>query len=243
MSKIEWTQKTWNPSIGCTKISQGCKNCYAEVMAKRLQAMGNKDYKDSFRFKILPQRLNYPLTIKKSTLFFVNSMSDLFHEQMPFSFLDKVFNIIRKTPQHFYQVLTKRASIMKEYCQKIDIPKNVILGVSVENKKALGRIDILRQVKVSKFLSIEPLLEDLGGDLVLSGIDWVIVGGESGYGARPMRKEWVINIQKACLKFDVPFFFKQWGAYGEDGLKRNKKANGRLLDKKQYSQVPELLTV
>ncbi len=210
MSKIEWTEKTWNPSIGCNKVSAGCKNCYAEVMAKRLQIMGNQDYANGFQFKILPHRLNYPITIKKPTIFFVNSMSDLFHEEMPFDFLDKVFETMQQTPQHHYQILTKREKILYEYCKNRHIADNIFLGVTVENQKVKRRIDILRKIDSKRFLSLEPLLEDLGV-LDLSGIDWVIVGGESGFKARPMKKEWVLNIKNQCDQQGIPFFFKQWG--------------------------------
>ena len=239
MSKIEWTEKTWNPSIGCTKISAGCKNCYAEVMAKRLQAMGNKDYKSAFRFKILPHRLDEPIKTKKPTTFFVNSMSDLFHQKMPFDFLDKIFEVMQKTPQHRYQILTKREDILYDYCFKKKISKNIFLGVTVENKKSLKRIKVLQKVNANKFLSIEPLIEDLG-KVDLKKIDWVIVGGESGSNARPMKAEWVENIFNQCRKKEIPFFFKQWGTYGADGVKRNKKTNGRLFLDKQWNETPSL---
>ena len=188
MSKIEWTEKTWNPSIGCDKVSAGCKNCYAEVMAMRLQAMGNVDYKEGFAFKMLPHRLRYPLSIKKPTTFFVNSMSDLFHEKMRKNFLSQVFQIMEEMPQHTYQILTKRADNLADYCRDREVPRNIILGVTVENRKAKHRIDVLRRVESRKFLSLEPLLEDLGS-LDLDTIEWAIVGGESGKGARPMKKE------------------------------------------------------
>ncbi len=241
MSKIEWTEKTWNPSIGCNKVSQGCKNCYAEVMARRLRAMGNKDYKDEFEFKVLEHRLEHPIKRKTSTVFFVNSMSDLFHEQMPYSFLDKVFDVMRRTRQHTYQILTKRAENLSDYCKGRQIQSNIFLGVTVENRLALKRMEILKQLKCNKFLSIEPLLEDLGDNLDFRGIHWIIVGGESGPKARIMKKQWIERIRSACLTQGIPFFFKQWGAYGEDEVKRNKKSNGRLLDNKEYNQIPSLL--
>lgn len=236
MSRIEWTEKTWNPTIGCTKISAGCKNCYAEVMAKRLRAMGNNDYVDGFRFKMLPSRLRYPHTIKKPTVFFVNSMSDLFHEEVAEIFLNQVFEVMQQTPRHQYQILTKRAQTMLRYCLDKAIPNNALLGVSVENKTALSRLRYLRQIDCKRFLSIEPLLGDLG-ELDLAGIDWVIVGGESGHNARRMYKDWAINIKNQCEMQGVPFFFKQWGAYGEDGVKRSKKQNGRLLLGKTWNQI------
>lgn len=240
-SKIEWTEATWNPSIGCTKISSGCKNCYAEVMAHRLKAMNVKEYEDGFQFKILPDRLQIPKRIKKPTKFFVNSMSDLFHKDMPFSFLDEVFEVIQNTPHHQYQILTKREDILSKYFSKRIVPENVWLGVTVENKEAKKRIDVLRNIEAKiRFLSIEPLLEDLG-TLDLENIHWVIVGGESGVRARPMHEDWALNVQKQCIKYDVAFFFKQWGAWGSDGVKRSKKVNGRLLSGKEWNEEPELI--
>ncbi len=241
-TKIEWTEETWNPSVGCTKISAGCKYCYAEVMANRLQAMGIKGYENGFEFTILPERLEQPLKKKKPTKFFVNSMSDLFHEQMPEEFLNKIFSVIEQTPQHVYQILTKRENRMSEYFANKIPPKNVWLGVTVEDKKSgLPRIEKLRNIPANiKFLSIEPLLEDLG-EIDLTGIDWVIVGGESGSKARPMKEEWVINIKNQCEKFGVPFFFKQWGTWGADMVKRNKKANGRQLLGRLWEEYPRNL--
>ncbi len=237
-SKIEWTEATWNPSIGCNKVSAGCKNCYAEVMARRLQAMGIIEYKDGFKFKILPDRLNHPIKIKKPTKFFVNSMSDLFHEQMPFDFLDKVFNTIKNTPQHTYQILTKREDILHDYFISKDIPNNVWLGVTVEKEGNKNRINILRTINAAiKFISIEPLLEDLG-EINLTGIDWVIVGGESGSKARPMQLEWVLNIQRQCNEQNIAFFFKQWGTWGADGVRRSKKINGRILQGQEWNAQP-----
>lgn len=240
--KIEWTEQTWNPSAGCTKISAGCQNCYAETMAIRLQAMGVKGYENGFKFNIVPNRLNDPLKKKKPTVFFVNSMSDIFHKDMPLDYLDKIFNVIEQTPQHTYQILTKRADRMLEYFSHRKVSENIWLGVTVENKKeGLPRIDFLRNIKASVlFLSIEPLLEDLG-EINLSNIDWVIVGGESGNKARPMAKEWVINIKQQCEKNDVAFFFKQWGTWGADKVKRNKKLNGKELDGKIWQQFPEII--
>ncbi len=240
--KIEWTEQTWNPSAGCTKISAGCQNCYAETMAIRLQAMGVKGYENGFKFNIVPNRLNDPLKKKKPTVFFVNSMSDIFHKDMPLDYLDKIFNVIEQTPQHTYQILTKRADRMLEYFSHRKVSENIWLGVTVENKKeGLPRIDFLRNIKASVlFLSIEPLLEDLG-EINLSNIDWVIVGGESGNKARPMAKEWVLNIKQQCEKNDVAFFFKQWGTWGADKVKRNKKLNGKELDGKIWQQFPEVI--
>jgi protein gp37 len=240
-SKIEWTEETWNPTKGCSKVSSGCKNCYAEVMANRLQAIGTSGYKNGFNFALMPERLEQPLKKKKPTKYFVNSMSDLFHEEMPFYFLNDIFNIIEQTPRHIYQILTKRENKMAEYFLTRKVPSNVWLGVTVEDKKSgLPRIDRLRNMKAAiKFLSIEPLLEDLGR-INLRGIDWVIVGGESGHKARPMKEEWVIKIKEQCDKMNIPFFFKQWGTWGADMVKRNKKANGRILQGKIWDAYPRV---
>jgi len=240
--KIEWTEQTWNPSAGCTKISAGCKNCYAEIMANRLQAMNVEGYENGFQFNIVASRLNDPFKRKKSTIFFVNSMSDIFHEQMPIDYLDKIFKVIENTPQHTYQVLTKRADRMFDYLNNREIPKNIWLGVTVENiKDGLPRIDKLRKLKATVlFLSIEPLLEDLG-NINFENIDWVIVGGESGNRARPMDENWVLNIKKQCEDNDIAFFFKQWGTWGADKVKRNKKDNGKILDGKIWHDYPEII--
>jgi len=242
-TKIEWTEATWNPSIGCTKISEGCANCYAEVMAKRLQAMGNKDYKDGFSFKILPGRLNEPKKIKKPTKFFVNSMSDLFHEEIPYEYLDRIFEVISSTPRHTYQILTKRENIMLDYFSNRAVPKNVWLGVTVENAKYKYRIDYLKQIDVTiRFVSFEPLIGPLG-KLDLSGIHWCIVGGESGSKARPLKKEWVIEIFEQSKNQEVAFFFKQWGTWGADEKKRNKKSNGRTFLGKIWNEYPEKVII
>lgn len=240
LSNIEWTEATWNPSVGCNKVSAGCKNCYAEIMAKRLQAMGTPGYEKGFEFQILPDRLDIPKKIKRPTKFFVNSMSDLFHEKMPFSFLDKVFATIKETPQHTYQILSKREEKLQRYFEKRAVPNNVWLGVTVENKIKTGRINVLRNIEARiRFLSIEPLLEDLGF-VDFSNIHWVIVGGESGPKARPMKPEWAENIQQQCDEQGVSFFFKQWGTWGEDGVKRSKKSNGRLLMGQEWNEEPEM---
>ncbi len=238
-SAIEWTEQTWNPTTGCTKISPGCLNCYAEVMAKRLQAMGIHGYENGFKLSLMPSRLKQPILRKKPTMYFVNSMSDLFHEDIPDNYLDDIFNVISTTPQHTYQILTKRAYRMLEYLQDKSIPRNIWLGVTVENiEHGIPRIKLLRSLKVGvRFLSCEPLLEDLGA-IDLSGIHWVIVGGESGARARPMNKQWVISLRDECEKQNVAFFFKQWGMWGADGKKRAKKANGRLLNGKIWDEYP-----
>lgn len=241
-SKIEWTEATWNPTSGCTKLSSGCKNCYAEAMAKRLQAIGTVGYEDGFHFSIVPSRLHEPLKKKKPTVYFVNSMSDIFHEKMPIDYLNKIFSVIEQTPQHTYQLLTKRADNMYEYLSKRDIPENVWLGVTVENRMdGMPRIDRLRKLNATVlFLSIEPLLEDLG-KINLLNIDWVIVGGESGNRARPMGKKWVENIKEQCDNKNVAFFFKQWGTWGADKIKRNKRVNGKVLNGKVWQKYPEVV--
>lgn len=239
-SSIEWTEQTWNPTTGCTKISPGCKHCYAETMAHRLHAMGASGYEQGFALSLHPERLSQPLKRKKPTTYFVNSMSDLFHEDIPDNFLDQVMDVIRQTPQHTYQILTKRADRLPLYFNKRACPRNIWLGVSVEDQHyGLPRIDYLRQVDAHiRFLSIEPLLEDLGS-IDLEGIHWVIVGGESGHKARPMRSEWVENIQHQAEDADVAFFFKQWGTWGADGVKRRKKANGRTFKGKTWNDTPD----
>lgn len=237
-TKIEWTEKVWNPSIGCDKVSAGCKFCYAETFARRLKAMGVEDYKDGFAFKILPHRLEEPLKIKKPTKFFVNSMSDLFHEEMPFEYLDMIFDVIKKTPQHIYQILTKRDKIMLEYFSGKKVPQNVWLGVSVENSTFKKRIDSLRRVKAEiRFISFEPLIGTVG-KINLSNIHWAIVGGESGRSARPIKKEWVEEIFRQCKEQGTAFFFKQWGTWGADEVKRNKKANGRKFRGRVWNEFP-----
>lgn len=241
MSKIEWTEQTWNPVTGCTKISPGCKHCYAETMSRRLQAMGAPGYENGFELSLLPERLSQPLSRRKPTMYFVNSMSDLFQDAVPEGFIDRVMEVIRLTPQHTYQILTKRSQIMRDYFSTRSVPANAWLGVSVEDQKyGKPRIGDLAAITAqTRFLSIEPLLEDLGA-LDLSGIHWVIVGGESGHGARPMKETWAINIRNQCIAAGVDFFFKQWGAWGVDGKQRNKKANGRLLDGRLWDMIPSV---
>lgn len=242
-TKIEWTQKVWNPSVGCTKISEGCKCCYAEIFANRLKAIGLKEYKNGFKFTILPDRLYEPLRIKKPSIFFVNSMSDLFHEKMPKYFLDSVFDIINKTPYHIYQILTKRPQNMYEYLKNKIIPDNVCIGVTVECEKYKYRIDILRKINAKvRFISFEPLIDRIN-NLNLKGIDWVIVGGESGPKARPIKKEWVLGIYNEAKKENIPFFFKQWGTWGEDGIKRSKKLNGAILNGREYKDYPKSISL
>ena len=238
-SKIEWTEATWNPVTGCTKVSPGCKHCYAETLSRRLHAMGAKGYENGFAVSIHHERLRIPLQRKKPTVWFVNSMSDLFHPKVPFGFVDEVMDTIDKSPQHSYQILTKRPERMHQYFNIRRVPANAWLGTSVENKKhGVPRIDELRKIKAKvRFLSVEPLLEDIG-KIKLRGIHWVIVGGESGKGARPMRAAWVENVKKQCSAAKVHFFFKQWGAWGPDGIRRSKKANGREYNGRFWDAMP-----
>lgn len=212
MSKIEWTEQTWNPVTGCTKVSPGYKHCYAETLSHRLQAMGAPGYENGFNLSLLPERLSQPLQRRKPTMYFVNSMSDLFQDEIPYEFIDRVMDVISKTPRHTYQILTKRSQRMGEYFTDRAVPENTWLGVSVEDKRyGLPRIADLQKIKAkTRFLSAEPLLEDLG-KLNLTGIHWVIVGGESGIDARRMKETWAINLMKQCHQREVNFFFKQWG--------------------------------
>lgn len=238
-TKIEWTDKTWNPITGCTKKSAGCAHCYAEVMANRIKNMGLDKYRNGFSLTLHEDDLEEPLHWKKGHNVFVCSMSDIFHEEVPYVFVDKIFETINKTPQHRYQILTKRAERMAEYFQSREIPKNVWLGVTVECKDTMFRIDYLRKLRASvKFLSCEPLLEDLG-EMCLNGIDWVIVGGESGPKARPMQAEWAINIRNQVENQNAAFFFKQWGTWGSDGIKRSKAKNGKLLEGQVVQKMPK----
>ena len=231
-SKIEWTEVTWNPTTGCNKVSAGCKNCYAEIFARRLKAMGSDKYRNGFRLTVHPDVIKEPYSWKKPRKVFVNSMSDLFHEKIPLPFLKKVFDVMNDTPQHVYQVLTKRSERLVEIADNFEWTNNIWMGVSVENEKVIHRIDHLKKTPAKiKFLSIEPLLGPLP-KLDLDGIDWVIVGGESGRKSRPVEESWVIDIKDQCEKNGVAFFFKQWGGM-------NKKANGRELKGMIYNGMPE----
>ena len=240
-TKIEWTDATWNPVTGCTKTSAGCTHCYAEVMARRLKAMGTEKYKNGFQVTLHENALNEPKKWRKPRNIFVCSMSDLFHKDVPFEFVDKVMQVIKDTSQHRYQLLTKRAERMEEYFRTREVPRNVWIGVTVEVKTSKSRIDALRTIKNApiRFLSCEPLLENLG-ELDLTGIDWIIVGGESGLQARPMKEEWVKNIKAQCDAADKAFFFKQWGTWGSDGVKRDKHKNGKQLDGKVCQAMPKV---
>ncbi|CAN5847031.1 DUF5131 family protein [soil metagenome] len=230
-SGIEWTEATWNPVTGCTKVSPGCKHCYAKRMAERLQAMGQANYVNGFQLTLQPHMLELPLTWRKPQTIFVNSMSDLFHPGVPLTFICRVFDVMEKANWHRFQVLTKRAERLVELNSKLDWPSNVWMGVSVENDAYLNRIDSLRGCGArTKFLSLEPLLGPLN-ELNLREIDWVIVGGESGPAARPVDPNWVIDIRDQCLRAEVPFFFKQWGS-------QNKKKAGRLLEGRTWDEMP-----
>ncbi|MBI4470215.1 MAG: phage Gp37/Gp68 family protein [Acidobacteria bacterium] len=232
-SSIEWTESTWNPLTGCTKISPGCTHCYAERMAKRLQGMGQRRYVNGFELTLHEDVLELPLTWKKPQLVFVNSMSDMFHKDVPARFIHRAFDVMRRAYWHRFQVLTKRSERLMELSPSIDWPDNVWMGVSVESQDYAFRIDHLRKTGAGiKFLSLEPLLGPLRG-LDLCGIDWVIVGGESGPGARPMEEQWVLEIKAQCRKTRVPFFFKQWGGF-------NKKKAGRLLQGRTWDELPEV---
>lgn len=224
MSKIEWTERTWNPVTGCTKYSPGCMNCYAETMARRLKGMGQEKYRNGFELTLHKDCLTEPFAWKEPCMVFVCSMSDLFHEDVPIWFVDEIMETIWETPLHTYQILTKRADRMYAYFSLRRIPSNVWLGVTVESLAYKHeRIEKLRYLDATvKFLSCEPLVGDLG-ELNLDYIDWVIVGGESGPRARPMKEEWVLNIQRQCQQQGVAFFFKQWGTWGADGVRRSKK--------------------
>lgn len=231
-SNIEWTEMTWNPTTGCDKISAGCKYCYAEIMSRRLQAMGVEKYKDNFDLRVHEDALDIPYTWKGAKVVFVNSMSDLFHREVPLSFIQKVFTVMNNNPQHVFQVLTKRADRLFELHEELKWTHNIWMGVSVENQKVIKRIDYLQQTNARvKFLSLEPLIGPLL-NLNLRGIDWVIVGGESGHKPRPMQPEWVLDIQEQCERNRVAFFFKQWGG-------KNKKAAGRVLNGRTYDEMPE----
>jgi len=232
-SKIEWTESTWNPVTGCKKISPGCKNCYAERLSKRLKAMGQANYHDGFKLTLQPHMLELPLRWKKPQTIFVNSMSDLFHAEVPLDYIQQVFEVMNRAHWHRFQVLTKRADRLAEISDELNWSQNIWMGVSVESQKYVGRINDLRGTGARvKFLSLEPLLSALK-NLDLREIDWAIVGGESGYGFRPIKEEWVVEIREQCRNFNVPFFFKQWGGF-------NKKKTGRLLEGRTWDEMPRI---
>lgn len=237
-TKIEWTERTWNPVTGCNKVSEGCRHCYAEMMSRRLYSMGNQKYKNNFRPTEHVEALLEPFKWKRPSKVFVCSMSDLFNEEISFDFVDRVIDVIKLTPLHTYQILTKRAERMADYFKNRDVPVNAWIGVTVEDRTVMARIDSIRSINASvKFLSCEPLLQDLG-KMNLNGINWIIVGGESGVSARPMKEQWVFNILNQARRDNIPFFFKQWGTWGSDGIKRNKHANGKLLNGNVIQEFP-----
>ncbi|QCX00009.1 phage Gp37/Gp68 family protein [Aggregatimonas sangjinii] len=232
-SSIEWTEMTWNPTTGCSKVSQGCKYCYAEVMSKRLHAMGLDKYKDNFKVRTHESALKTPFTWKKPKIVFVNSMSDLFHPEVPLSFIKKVFEVMNENNQHIFQVLTKRGGRLYELHEELNWTPNIWMGVSVESQDVENRIEFLRKINAkTKFLSLEPLIGPLP-NLNLENIDWVIVGGESGRRPRPIKVDWVVDIKNQCKKSKVAFFFKQWGG-------TNKKKSGRSLNGRTYSEMPKI---
>lgn len=232
-SKIEWTETTWNPTTGCTKVSRGCQNCYAEKMSLRLKSMGNAKYKNGFKLTTHNRIVNEPFSWKKPRMVFVNSMSDLFHEDVPFSFIEEIFQVMNQNPQHIFQVLTKREKRMFEFSSMLNWTENIWMGVSIEDSNYLNRVEYLKRIPARvKFLSCEPLLGPLD-KMNIVGIDWIIVGGESGPNARPIMKEWVNDIKKQCEDLSIPFFFKQWGG-------TNKKKNGRELNGELFSEMPKI---
>lgn len=234
-SKIEWTEATWNPVTGCSKVSDGCRNCYAERLARRLKAMGNPRYENGFEVTLHHDLIEMPLNWKTPRIVFVNSMSDLFHEKVPLSFIKRVFDVMKKADWHVFQILTKRSKRMAEISSKLSWPENVWMGVTVESQKYCHRISDLEKVPAHvRFLSIEPMLSPIS-QLPLKNIDWVVVGGESGPGCRAMKEEWARSIKAQCNAACVPFFFKQWGGV-------RKKANGRLLDGKTWDEMPKALS-
>lgn len=243
MSSIEWTGKTWVPTVGCTKISRGCDNCYAQTMHNRLTSMGLEKYADGFGVvKPWPQNLNDPLKWKKPRRVFVNSMSDVFHKNIDLGYIQQIFDVMHRCPHHTFQVLTKRSRRLARVAHEIEWPENVWMGVSVEDADTMDRIDHLRSVPAHvRFLSLEPLLGPLPG-LNLDGMDWVIAGGESGRGARPMEIGWVRDIRDRCLEEEVAFFFKQWGNYDEHGVRhRSKSGAGRLFDGREWNEYPDVV--
>jgi protein gp37 len=233
-SSIEWTESTWNPTTGCDKISAGCKNCYAAEMARRLEAMGNPRYKNGFKLTLHHDKIDEPQNWKKGRIIFVNSMSDLFHEEVPLEYIQSVFKTMNETPQHTYQILTKRSRRLAELSHLLEWTPNIWMGVSVEDARVTNRIDDLRLTGAYiKFLSCEPLLGPLE-NLNLEGIHWLIAGGESGRKARPMKKAWVEDLQQQCEKASVAFFFKQWGGI-------NKKKTGRILNGRTFDEMPAII--
>jgi protein gp37 len=236
-SKIEWTEATWNPVTGCTRVSPGCAHCYALTFAERFRGVPGHPYQNGFDLQLRPERLNQPLEWKKPRLIFVNSMSDLFHEDVPEDYIRQVFDVMKRAGWHTFQVLTKRSRRLAEIAPRLPWPDNVWMGVSVENHRWTSRIEDLRTVRAAiRFLSCEPLLGPLMLDL--RDIHWVIVGGESGHRARRMKPEWAASIRDQCRAAGVPFFFKQWGAYDEAGIRRGKTSAGRTLADRTWNDLP-----
>lgn len=237
-SPIEWTEATWNPVTGCKEISPGCAHCYAKTFAERFRGVPGHPYENGFDLQLRPERLDQPLRWKKPRTIFVNSMSDLFHPDVPDDYILKVFEVMESAERHRFQVLTKRSERLAELAPSLPWPSNVWMGVSVENQRFTSRIDDLREVPATvRFLSCEPLLGSL--ELDLEGIHWVIAGGESGPGARAMAPDWVRGVRDQCASAEVPFFFKQWGAYDCDSRRVGKKRSGRTLDFRVHSGMPE----
>lgn len=237
-TSIEWTESTWNPVTGCTKISAGCLNCYAERMALRLKAMGQKNYSNGFTVTLHPHMLSFPIKKQKPQMIFVNSMSDLFHDDVPVTYIKQIFKIMNNAKWHRFQVLTKRVERLVELSSLLEWTDNIWMGVTVESATYVDRIEYLRKIPAAiKFISMEPLLGPIS-KINLSNIDWVIVGGESGPGARKMDEKWALDIKDICIQENVPFFFKQWGGWGADGKKRSKKQNGRILKGRTWNATP-----
>lgn len=232
-TKIEWTEKTWNPITGCSEKSKGCQNCYAKKMAKRLKAMGNPRYQNEFEVTIHEDLFEVPLSMKKSSVIFVCSMSDIFHEKVDFTIIKKLFDVMKRAEWHIFQVLTKRPDRLEEFSKMYDIPDNIWVGTSIELSEYGYRLDSLKKTKAkTKFVSCEPLLGSLQS-LDFTGIDWIVTGGESGSGARPVKEKWLIELRNQCINKDIYFFFKQWGGW-------NKKKNGHILDGKEYKEMPPI---
>ena len=241
-SSIEWTEATWNPVTGCTEVSPGCAHCYAKTFAERFRGVPGHPYENGFDLQLRPKRLDQPLRWKKPRTIFVNSMSDLFHENVPDDYIREVFEVMRIADHHRFQVLTKRSERLAALAPSLDWPTNVWMGVSVENQRFVSRVDDLRETEAAvRFLSCEPLLGSL--DLNLDGIHWVIVGGESGPGARKMEPEWACAVRDQCAEAGVPFFFKQWGAHDRDGRRVGKRRAGRRLDGRTWDRLPEVAHV
>jgi len=232
-TKIEWTESSWNPVTGCSKISDGCLNCYAEKMAFRLKAMRTRGYENGFEVTLQYHQLEKPLKLKKPQMIFVNSMSDIFHSKIPDEYILKIFEIMNKASWHTFQVLTKRPERLEELKDKINWTDNIWLGTTIESNKYIDRVKFIKKTNAKiKFISFEPLIDNVK-DVNIEGIDWVIVGGESGSRAREIKKEWIYEIKEKCDKLNIPFFFKQWGG-------KNKKKSGRLLDGKIYDEMPNI---